>query len=157
MSKATLSFHTRLSVTARSSSPSTLCASSFLSQRRWASILLLTSRATVGALSVRWARGPSLFNVMLMEDRWADMVGKEVLARLAGVLYMLAESEGVMTPEGPMIPTRYTHAQLASMIGANREAVTRAIGELREGGCVEVKRRRVYVRDLDALRRDAGE
>ncbi len=43
------------------------------------------------------------------------------------------------------------------MIGANREAVTRAIGELREGGCVEVKCRRVYVKDLDALRRDAGE
>ncbi len=95
--------------------------------------------------------------LMLMEDRWADMVEKEVSARLAGVLYMLAESEGVMTPEGPMIPTRYTHAQLASMIGANREAVTRAIGALREGGCVEVKRRRVYVKDLDALRRDAGE
>lgn len=95
--------------------------------------------------------------LMLMEDRWADMVEKEVSERLAGLIFMLAESEGVMTPEGPMIPTRYTHAQLASMIGANREAVTRAIGELREGGCVEVKRRRVYVRDLDALRRDAGE
>jgi hypothetical protein len=29
-----------------------------------------------------------------MEDRWADTIGKEILARLAGVLYMLAESEG---------------------------------------------------------------
>jgi CRP-like cAMP-binding protein len=95
--------------------------------------------------------------LMLMEDRWADMVEKEVSARLAGLLYMLAESEGVMTPEGPMITTRYTHAQLASMIGANREAVTRAIAQLQEGGCVEVKRRRVYVKDFDALRRDAEE
>ena len=95
--------------------------------------------------------------LMLMEDRWADMVEKEVSARLAGLLYMLAESEGVMTPEGPMITTRYTHAQLASMIGANREAVTRAIAQLQAGGCVEVKRRRVYVKDFDALRRDAGE
>ncbi len=95
--------------------------------------------------------------LMLMEDRWADMVEKEVSARLAGVLYMLAESEGVMTPEGPMIPTRYTHAQLASMIGANREAVTRAIGQLREGGCVEVKRRRIHVKDFDVLRHNAGE
>jgi CRP/FNR family transcriptional regulator, cyclic AMP receptor protein len=95
--------------------------------------------------------------LMLMEDRWADMVEKEVSARLAGLIYMLVEDAGVMTPEGPMLPTRYTHAQLASMIGANREAVTRAIGQLREGGCVEVKRRHLYIKDFDALRRDAGE
>ena len=95
--------------------------------------------------------------LMLMEDRWADMVEKEVSARLAGLIYMLVEDAGVMTPEGPMLPTRYTHAQLASMIGANREAVTRAIGELREGGCVEVKRRHLYIKDFDALRQNAGE
>jgi CRP-like cAMP-binding protein len=95
--------------------------------------------------------------LMLMEDRWADMVEKEVSARLAGLIYMLVEDAGVMTPEGPMLPTRYTHAQLASMIGANREAVTRAIGQLREGGCVEVKRRHLYIKDFDALRQNAGE
>jgi CRP-like cAMP-binding protein len=95
--------------------------------------------------------------LMLMEDRWADMVEKEVSERLAGLIYMLVEGAGVMTPEGPMLPTRYTHAQLASMIGANREAVTRAIGQLREGGCVEVKRRHLYIKDYDALRQNAGE
>jgi CRP/FNR family cyclic AMP-dependent transcriptional regulator len=58
--------------------------------------------------------------LMLMEDRWADVVEKEVSARLAGLLYMLVESEGVMTSEGPMIPTHYTHRQLASMIGSQR-------------------------------------
>ena len=95
--------------------------------------------------------------VMLMEDRWADMAEKEVRERLAGLLYMLVESEGVMSKEGPMIPTHYTHRQLASMIGAQREAVTRAFSELQEGGCIEVKSRRVYVRDFDALQRNAGE
>ncbi len=95
--------------------------------------------------------------LMLMEDRWADMVEKEVSERLAGLIYMLVEGVGVMTPEGPVIPTRYTHKQLSSMIGSNREAVTRAFGELQEGGSIEVKDRRVYVRDFDALRRSAGE
>jgi CRP-like cAMP-binding protein len=95
--------------------------------------------------------------LMLMEDRWADAVEKGVSERLAGLLYMLVESEGVMTPEGPMIPARYTHRQLASMIGSQREAVTRAFSRLQGGGCVEVRDRRVYVRDLHALRRDAGE
>jgi CRP/FNR family cyclic AMP-dependent transcriptional regulator len=95
--------------------------------------------------------------LQLMEDRWADMVEKEVSQRLAGLLYMLVEDVGVMTPDGPMIPTRYTHNQLASMIGSQREAVTRAFAELQEVGAVEMKGRRVYVRDSDALRRSAGE
>jgi CRP/FNR family cyclic AMP-dependent transcriptional regulator len=95
--------------------------------------------------------------VMLMEDRWADMAEKEVLARLAGLLYMLVQSEGVMSQEGPMIPTHYTHQQLGSMIGANRESVTRAFAELQEGRCVEQKNRRVYVRDYDTLLQKAAE
>ena len=95
--------------------------------------------------------------LMLMEDRWADMAEKEVRERLAGLLYMLVESEGVMSNEGPMIPTHYTHRQLASMIGAQREADTRAFSELHEGGCVELRSRRVYVRNLEALRKNAGE
>ena len=92
-----------------------------------------------------------------MEDRWVDMAEKEVRERLAALLYMLVESEGVMSKEGPMIPSHYTHQQLASMIGAQREAVTRAFAALQEGGCVEQRSRRVYVRDLEALRKNAGE
>jgi CRP/FNR family transcriptional regulator len=95
--------------------------------------------------------------LQLMEDRWADMVEKEVSQRLAGLIYMLVESAGVMTREGPMIPTRYTHQQLGSMLGSNREAVTRAFSGLQEAGAIEVRKRRVYVRDFDALRRSAGE
>jgi CRP-like cAMP-binding protein len=95
--------------------------------------------------------------LQLMEDRWADMVEKEVSERLAGLIYMLVEGVGIMTPEGPMIPTRYTHKQLGSMIGSQREAVTRALAELQEGGAIEVRERRMYVRDFDALRRHARE
>jgi CRP/FNR family transcriptional regulator, cyclic AMP receptor protein len=93
----------------------------------------------------------------MMKDRWADMVEKEVSERLAGLIYMLVESVGVMTKEGPMIPTRYTHQQLGSMVGSNREAVTRALGDLQERGAIEVKARRLYVSDFDTLRRSAGE
>jgi hypothetical protein len=47
---------------------------------------------------------------------------------------MLVASVGVMTPDGPMIPTRYTHNQLASMVGSNREAVTRRSRACRRWG-----------------------
>jgi hypothetical protein len=43
-----------------------------------------------------------------MEGRWADVAAKGVAARLAGMLLTLVEEEGVMTPEGSMVPARYT-------------------------------------------------
>ena len=43
------------------------------------------------------------------------------------------------------------------LIGTNREAVTRAMGDLQERGAIEVKARRLYVRDFGVLRRSAGE
>jgi CRP-like cAMP-binding protein len=58
------------------------------------------------------------------------------------------------TPGGTIVDPRY---ELASMIGSQREAVTKAFFELQESGCIEVKGRRVNVRDFDALRRSAGE
>jgi CRP/FNR family cyclic AMP-dependent transcriptional regulator len=92
-----------------------------------------------------------------MEARWADLAAKEVSARLASMLLELIESEGVVTPEGYRIPIRYTHRQLATMIGANREATTRALKRLRqEEGAVRVMNRYVYVTDVEALRRASG-
>jgi hypothetical protein len=41
------------------------------------------------------------------------------------------------------------------MIGANREAVTRAMGKPRRGGIIEVGERRIHVVDIEALRRAA--
>jgi CRP/FNR family transcriptional regulator, cyclic AMP receptor protein len=91
-----------------------------------------------------------------MEARWADLAAKEVSARLASMLLLLIESEGVVTPEGYRIPTRYTHQQIASMIGANRESTTKAFGRLQEEGGVELKERYVYVTDVEALKRASG-
>jgi CRP/FNR family transcriptional regulator len=90
--------------------------------------------------------------LMLMEDRWADMAEKEVSERLAALLYMLVESEGVMSKEGAMLPTHYTHEQLASMIGCKRVSVTRAFRKLEGGGAVELEERRIVVKDMGALK-----
>jgi CRP/FNR family transcriptional regulator, cyclic AMP receptor protein len=52
-----------------------------------------------------------------------------------------------------MIPVRYTHNQLASMVGSNREALTRAFARLRKAGAVEVRNRHIYLTDADVLER----
>ena len=91
----------------------------------------------------------------LTEDWATDLAHKEVPGRLASLLLRLLENEGVVTPRGYEIRTLYTHQQIASMIGANREAVTRAFGLLRGVGAVEVHRRLVRVTNLEALERAA--
>jgi CRP/FNR family transcriptional regulator, cyclic AMP receptor protein len=53
------------------------------------------------------------------------------------------------------IPTHYTHQHLGTMVGANREAVTRAFGQLQDEGGVELRRRLIYIPDAEALRRRA--
>jgi CRP-like cAMP-binding protein len=86
------------------------------------------------------------------EGRLSDLIRKEVLARLAGFILSLGERKGVVMGDGSrMLATRYTHQQLASMVGSNREAVTRALGRLREAGAVEIRDRHIYVTDADVL------
>jgi len=88
----------------------------------------------------------------LYENRVEDLTIKQVPARLAGLLLMLCESEGVMTAGKQIkIPTHYTHEHLGTMIGANRVAVTRAFGQLQDLGAVQVLRRRIYLADIEAL------
>ena len=85
------------------------------------------------------------------EARYADIVGKDVPARLATLILTLVDSEGVVSSESYRIPNHYTHERLASMIGCKRVAVTRAFRKLEEGGAVELKDRRIIVKDKDAL------
>jgi CRP/FNR family transcriptional regulator len=89
------------------------------------------------------------------EARLADLARKEVPERLASQILRLAESEGVVTREGYRIRPRYTHQQLATMIGANREAVTRAFGKLKSEGGVEMRDNRILVTDPEALKQAA--
>lgn len=91
------------------------------------------------------------------ETRLEDITLKEVHARLASLILLLCESEGVvMNHHSFKIPTHYTHHHLGTMIGTTREAVTRAFGQLQDWGAVELKRRLIYIRDVEALRRVAG-
>jgi CRP/FNR family cyclic AMP-dependent transcriptional regulator len=90
------------------------------------------------------------------ETRMEDLTLKAVPARLASLVLFLVESEGVQIPGEIRIPTNYTHEHLGTMIGANREAVTRAFGRLQDEGVIQMRRRLIYVEDVEALERAAG-
>jgi CRP/FNR family transcriptional regulator, cyclic AMP receptor protein len=89
------------------------------------------------------------------ETRLEGLGLKEVPARLASLILLLIESEGVRISAGYKIPTRYTHYQLGTMIGSNREAVTRAFARLRDLDVVDTRRRYIHVEDIETLRKAA--
>ncbi len=89
------------------------------------------------------------------EVRLAELAHKQVPARLASLILRLSASEGIVSRDGIRIDTRYTHRQLGTMIGAKREAVTRALNELVDRGAVEVVGRRIHLRDHEVLEREA--
>jgi CRP/FNR family transcriptional regulator, cyclic AMP receptor protein len=89
------------------------------------------------------------------EVRLAELAHKQVPARLASLILRLSASEGIMTRDGIRIDTRYTHRQLGTMIGAKREAVTRALNDLVDKGAIELVSRRIHLRDHEVLEREA--
>ena len=89
------------------------------------------------------------------ESRLESVTLKEIPARLASLILLLCEGEGVMTRQDIKIPHHYTHERLGTMIGANREAVTRAFTKLQDEGAIELRRRLIHVSDIEALRRVA--
>lgn len=76
------------------------------------------------------------------ERRLEQLAFAPVPARLARLLLEL-EHEGVV--QG------YSHQDLAEMIGASRETVSRALVEFKAAGWVEIDRRRVLLRDRGAI------
>jgi len=88
------------------------------------------------------------------ESRLEDVTLKDVPARLASLIVALIESEGVVSTHNQIkIPTRYTHRELGTVIGVKREAVTRAFAQLQDAGAVELRRRQIFVVDVEILRR----
>lgn len=89
------------------------------------------------------------------EERLEEVSLMETPARLACLLVRMVETEGVAEDGDSMIPTHYTHQILATMVGCERPALTRALGSLREAGAVWLSNRRIHVADLDILKRYA--
>jgi CRP/FNR family transcriptional regulator len=90
------------------------------------------------------------------ESRIEDITLKDTHGRLASLILLLGEGEGLRTRREIKIPHHYTHERLWTMIGASREGVTRAFSKLQDEGAVELRRRLIYINNIEALRRIAG-
>jgi CRP-like cAMP-binding protein len=88
------------------------------------------------------------------ENKLTDIAFKSVPQRLASVLLSLA---GEADPGGAASSVvRYTHQQLAEMIGSYRETVTKAMGEFRDAGLIRIDEDAIRLSDRAGLERLAN-
>jgi CRP/FNR family cyclic AMP-dependent transcriptional regulator len=105
----------------------------------------------------------SLYVMRLLAARLRDADGKrveyaaqDVVGRLAGRLAELCDRFGTETENGVRIDLPLTQEDLASWVGASREAASRALQQMRSLGWVTTERRAITVHDLDAVQRRAA-
>src|SRR5918995_4323940 len=108
----------------------------------------------LGLLDRRPRIAVAILHVVARRLRYADAqraqyATLDVAGRLAQRLLELSDRFGVEQKGGIEIRLPLSQEELASWVGASREAVSKAFGLLRTLGIVETGRRRVTVLDLD--------
>lgn len=103
----------------------------------------------------------ALFSAISDRMRQSDalivtLLHREVSSRLAALLLNLSERFGREDGEETMLDLRLTHAELANMIASTREAVSKAMTELQRERLIEVRNRRIFVLDRQALEERAA-
>jgi CRP-like cAMP-binding protein len=76
-----------------------------------------------------------------------DLALRNVPARVASALLRLGESHGIMSRNGIRIDLRLTHQDIADMVAAARETVTNVLGDMREGGIIDIEQHHVRIGD----------
>jgi CRP-like cAMP-binding protein len=111
-------------------------------------------------LDRRPAIARALLGVLAERLREADRQRREfgaydVTGRLARRLVELAERFGAPGDDGLEVSLALSQDELAGWCSCSREGVSRALATLRGLGWIDTRRRRIVVRDIDALRRYA--
>lgn len=109
-----------------------------------------TPRVAVALLEVVTRR---LRDTTLMGSQLAAL---DTMGRLAARIVELADRYGEQTKEGVAVTLPLSREELAAWTGASRAGVAQALQALRELGWVKTDRRRMLVRDVDALRARAS-
>ena len=95
--------------------------------------------------------------VRALRQRVLGLTFKEVPARLADTLLVLAEAHGERCPHGGETDLRgITQQDLADLVGASRSFVSTLINEMKRDGVLGNVGRILCVRDQKALRKIAG-
>jgi CRP/FNR family cyclic AMP-dependent transcriptional regulator len=86
----------------------------------------------------------------------SQLTASDTIGRLAARLLELADRYGEATDDGVLIALPLSQEELGAWIGASRAGLAGALKTLRELGWIETQRRRVVVRNPEALRTRAA-
>ncbi|MFD2615144.1 Crp/Fnr family transcriptional regulator [Paenibacillus gansuensis] len=80
-----------------------------------------------------------------------DLTFLNVRTRIYKMLIRLSDDHGVAKQNGVMINLKLTHQQIADMVGAVRETVTKVLLELQEEGLISIDRKKILIKDMNIL------
>jgi CRP/FNR family cyclic AMP-dependent transcriptional regulator len=80
-----------------------------------------------------------------------DLTFLNVRARILKILLRLSKEHGVLVPNGLQINLKLTHQQIADLVGAVRETVTKVLLELQDEGLISVDQKKIILTDPDHL------
>jgi CRP-like cAMP-binding protein len=112
-------------------------------------LLWLMARRPDVALSVTKLLG---FRLRRVENRLRNTLFRSTRERTIGLILELLDEHGEQLAGGGWeVRVRLSHQELANLIGATRESVTLALGQLQRDGLIAVHRRFIRVPDRRRL------
>lgn len=88
------------------------------------------------------------------DDHMVAMAQKTVKERLAETLLYLKDTFG--TNDDQSLKTQLSREELASMIGTATESCIRLLSDFNKNGLIEIKGKKIYLKDIQKLKREAN-
>lgn len=85
-----------------------------------------------------------------------ELVFRNVRVRLASSLITLAEKHGIKQKSGIEINLKLTHQDMANIVGASRELVTKILNELEDVNLIKVFTKKILITNFDGLVKERG-
>ncbi|PHN03674.1 Crp/Fnr family transcriptional regulator [Flavilitoribacter nigricans] len=92
--------------------------------------------------------------VLQMEQRLESLVFKDSRTRIVEFILEMAEKRGQRVGYEYVVRKFITHQEIANITATSRQTVTTVLNELRNKNLLTFDRRRLLIRDLDALRQE---
>lgn len=116
---------------------------------QWRDLEILLYRH--GDFAVRFMNWMALMN-RITESKFRDLLLYGKPGALASTLIRMANSYGIVSPEGIHIRLKLTNTELAEFIGTTRESVNRMLNALKEEGTIDIRKGTIVILQLEALR-----